>query len=57
MSHITYCIAAIVGSKALIKQRNTMNLSRVAWDSNIIDKIFLQPAIKKINEKLSTGEM
>lgn len=58
MSHIIYSsncrFKSQVVESELAKQRNTMNLSKGAWDSDTIDKSFLQPAIKKF-KKLSTG--
>ena len=35
---------------ALIKQRNTMNLTKGSWDADIIDKTFLQPTIRRIKQ-------
>ena len=40
---------------AIIKRRNSMNLSKGAWEADLIDEIFLRPAIKKISHKLSSG--
>lgn len=59
MSHIIYSSNCRFKSQMveseLTKQRNTVNLSKGAWDSDLTDKIFLQPAFRKIKKKLSKG--